>query len=720
MKLRKAVATLIATALILSVIPFDVINAVRADDDVPSEDIIPEEVLESQIDETIFTEVTETSEAAEVTDITEPEQTEQTELTEPSEETEPAQTEETEASQTEAVETYETYETAETSEETEPTETLYIVEDYDYDEEGMTVEPQINDLLEGAEFTDFDPSMYANIPSTAHRFRSSSPASGRAFIQVNGRFDNTSVDDILNLINSYRYEACVNHYPDPRDTSRTLQESDYVPMRWSYGLEEMAMLRAVESSITYGHSTLSGDSIWSQNYGVSSSAETIAWTSSLLGGIRLWYSEKTQYINGVTDFYTIGHYTSMINPSNRYIGLAGFYKDGSSSGTYLAEYCYSSSNETKINVSSYSSQICEVLLSNLSSVQLSCSSDTCYPGDGFYMSLTANLTSGSRSYTGLNLLPDSWSSSAPGVATVNAGGKVTAVSAGTTVISCSFNGTTYSKRITVTEQIIPGWHENRGRYYYVNTDGSILYGWQTLDGNRYYFGSDSFRVTGFQTISGKKYYFDPNGIMLTGWQIINGSYYLFNNDGSAYSGWYEVGSGSYFFTPNGKRVTGFRNISGRTYYFNPSSGLMMTGWQDIDGHRYYFKKSGRMVTGWKVLSNKTYYFSEDGIMQTGWQDIDGSRYYFKTNGYMVTGWKTLSGKTYYFGTDGVMVTGWQTIDGSKYYFTVNGKMITGWRKISGKVYYFDGRGVMATGTRVIDGVTYTFRNSGVCTNPPVL
>ena len=50
-------------------------------------------------------------------------------------------------------------------------------------------------------------------------------------------------------------------------------------------------------------------------------------------GVELWYNEKDDYLNqtgGVT-----GHYTSMISPSNRYVGMGAF-------GTSTAQY-YSTS-----------------------------------------------------------------------------------------------------------------------------------------------------------------------------------------------------------------------------------------------------------------------------------------------------------------------------------------------------------------------------------------
>lgn len=42
--------------------------------------------------------------------------------------------------------------------------------------------------------------------------------------------------------------------------------------------------------------------------------------------IEQWYSEKSDWVNQVPGAVT-GHYTSMIDPSNTYIGLGTFYSE---------------------------------------------------------------------------------------------------------------------------------------------------------------------------------------------------------------------------------------------------------------------------------------------------------------------------------------------------------------------------------------------------------
>ena len=150
--------------------------------------------------------------------------------------------------------------------------------------------------------------------------------------------------------------------------------------------------------------------------------------------------------------------------------------------------------------------------------------------------------------------------------------------------------------------------------------------------------------------------------------------------------------------------TGWKYVSGSWYYYD-NEGVMVTDWKYISGSWYYFNDKGVMVTGWKYISGSWYYFNDKGEMNTGWKYIGGSWYYFKDSGVMVTGWKYVSGSWYYFNGSGVMVTGWKYVSGSWYFFNTSGEMITGWAYISGEWYYFGSDGVMLTNTW-IDGIYY--------------
>ncbi|WP_367899891.1 peptidoglycan recognition protein family protein, partial [Bacillus pseudomycoides] len=82
-------------------------------------------------------------------------------------------------------------------------------------------------------------------------------------------------------------------------------------------------------------------------------------------------------------------------------------------------------------------------------------------------------------------------------------------------------------------------------------------------------------ITGWQQIDGKWYYFDSTGIRKTDWQQVNGIWYYFNSSGAMQTDWQQV--------------------NGIWYYFN-SSGAMQTDWQQVNGIWYYFNSSGAMQT----------------------------------------------------------------------------------------------------------------------------
>ena len=147
----------------------------------------------------------------------------------------------------------------------------------------------------------------------------------RMFLGIKGSYI-TDMQNALNRINAIRKEACDEGIKDPRNESRNLASSDYVPIKWSSDLEYIARIRAAEASVYRQHIRLNGYdafAIYSPN-GVRSWGEVLAWNTSrtFLQGIEQWYREKKDWV-GNTGKVT-GHYTQMIDPDNIYVGLATF------------------------------------------------------------------------------------------------------------------------------------------------------------------------------------------------------------------------------------------------------------------------------------------------------------------------------------------------------------------------------------------------------------
>ena len=147
----------------------------------------------------------------------------------------------------------------------------------------------------------------------------------------------------LDRINEIRKEACDKGYPDPRDRSKKLTPSDYVPIKWSSALEEYARVRACEAAIYTSHTRPGTNEALVEgaddmNGYIAGTAEVLSWPgNSLLSGVNNWYTEKEEWVSGGNS--VTGHYTSMINPRNTYVGLGGFKPDYKMGSDYDGSIC---------------------------------------------------------------------------------------------------------------------------------------------------------------------------------------------------------------------------------------------------------------------------------------------------------------------------------------------------------------------------------------------
>lgn len=154
----------------------------------------------------------------------------------------------------------------------------------------------------------------------------STPSDECVFLGLEGTFLNNA-KEALDLVNEIRLEACNSgSIKDPRNPSRYLQPSDYVPIKWSSTLEKIARIRSAEAALTLYHSRINGKELWSINVdGLSFNGEVLAWNNSMntLYGINQWYNEKEDWINNTGK--QTGHYEMIINPSYTYMGISSFY-----------------------------------------------------------------------------------------------------------------------------------------------------------------------------------------------------------------------------------------------------------------------------------------------------------------------------------------------------------------------------------------------------------
>jgi len=270
-----------------------------------------------------------------------------------------------------------------------------------------------------------------------------SPSEGCVFLGLVGSYV-SDVAGALARINEIRLEACQEGVDNPDNPGTPLTMDDYLPIKWGSGLEYIARIRAAEAAISLAHARLSDKDIWFPSpSGVRSWGEVIAWnwSGSVTMGINQWYEEKADWINKTPGAVT-GHYTQMIQPSHDYVGLGTFCSDevryfNTTVGEFSSSRYASGLDETPMAFTGDCIQNLEVkadlieggtLIGTLSGVA----------GDTSALALAASVGGCSM------LVPGDvgWTSSAPGVASVDASGTVSALSCGIAAISASAPGVT--------------------------------------------------------------------------------------------------------------------------------------------------------------------------------------------------------------------------------------------------------------------------------------
>ena len=265
--------------------------------------------------------------------------------------------------------------------------------------------------------------------------------------------------EALAKINEIRKEACeAGNIRDPRDSSRYLQPSDYVPLKWSSDLESIARIRAAEAGIAFrfmdsGHDRLNEKGTFSiGSNGITSSSEDLAYyhVKDMIEGILLWYSEKQYWVKQDLSQET-RHYTSMINPKFTYVGFGGFYSEAAPyPATMAGEFSAKSDlDETMMEAPEDVMQKIEVSNDYIQ--------ETYLDGDDQIFTNGTTTVAPRVKLRRNNAIRDVWSmedvtytSSDPAVATVTQDGQVTGITNGTVTITAKSGSTVVAqKEITV-------------------------------------------------------------------------------------------------------------------------------------------------------------------------------------------------------------------------------------------------------------------------------
>lgn len=259
------------------------------------------------------------------------------------------------------------------------------------------------------------------------------PSEGNVFVVFTGTFKTDERQAALDRINEIRLEACKEGVINP-STGKKLTEKDYVPIKWASDLERIAQTRAAEADIYWSHTRPNGQRCFSVSYNDNKSwGEVLAWNynGNMVAGVNQWYGEKSDWVNktgGVT-----GHYTSMIDPKNIYVGLGAFLLNGESYICISGEFSsYSGLEEKFVGVSGEYGQVIEIPKDKL---KATLSGATVKKGKTKKLTLTLGFANEDSWLSGEYIACTAynkvkWSSADKSIATVSGKGKITGVSAG--------------------------------------------------------------------------------------------------------------------------------------------------------------------------------------------------------------------------------------------------------------------------------------------------
>ena len=343
-------------------------------------------------------------------------------------------------------------------------------EDLESQEEFSTEVPQEFSDAGGADFADHvDEELFSSEMETVGEGRASggninwgssdsilptdvtTASDGCALLGVKGSYI-TDMQAALDRVNAIRKEACEEGVPDPRNSSRKLTSSDYVPIKWSSDLEYIARIRAAEASVVLDHTRPNGTrcfTLKSPN-GIRSYGEVLAWnnTRKFLPGIEQWYEEKEDWVNQNNNAVT-GHYTEMIDPANQYVGYATFINpDARYSTTTSGEYNKYDNNLDE-SFGPDISNCTQTIKAQTSDITVGMSDfEELQAPNSVQADFYANITNSSCN---LSVLDNnvSWKSSNTSVATVDAKGLVTGVQAGNADITAALSSLSATKMIKV-------------------------------------------------------------------------------------------------------------------------------------------------------------------------------------------------------------------------------------------------------------------------------
>ena len=286
--------------------------------------------------------------------------------------------------------------------------------------------------------------------------------------------------------------------------------------------------------------------------------------------------------------------------------------------------------------------------------------------------------------------------------------------------SFELNGTHYiaDKEGNITIQGDSRFHnqyvsDDKGNWYYYNSNGNKLIGEQTIDNVKVYFKDSGVQVKGHFAPNGHFYDKDSGELVTNAYVEDNGNWYYVDENGQKLIGNQIVDSYHVCFDGNGRQLKGEASYSNsglpKHYYDLHNGQMVINSLIQIDGKTYKADNEGKLSEVPYALNYRnqivtdefenSYYYDYQGMMvKNQYVTI-----YHLENDYLNPKIRKV---TYYAGYDGKFLHGPQTINGVATYFNAYGEQIKD--QFADDGYYYD----KDTGARVNLGVNRSVMING--------